>query len=102
MKDPSQAAKLEAKMEHMKKVGDAKLKEGATAAMEEAMSAMGNPEVLADMAKMMKDPEFKAQLASMTKDPSFQNYVNAMKDMMADPAQKEKIEKASAAFKAQL
>merc|ERR1711937_235858 len=102
MKDPTYAAKMEAKMEHMQKVGDEKLKEGANLAMEEAMNAMGNPEVMADMAKMMADPQFKAQLAKMTKDPSFQNYVNAMQDMMKDPQKKAKIEKASAAFKAQL
>lgn len=82
MKDPVQAAKLEAKMEHMQKVGESKLKEGAAAAMEEAMNAMNNPEVMADMAKMMSDPEFKAQLARMTKDPSFQNYVNAVSAQM--------------------
>jgi len=102
MKDPTYAAKMEAKMEHLQKVGDEKLKEGATLAMEEAMNAMVNPEVMGDMAKMMGDPQFKAQLAKMAKDPSFQNYVNAMQDMMKDPEKKAKIEKASAAFKSQL
>jgi len=102
MKDPTYAAKMEAKMEHLQKVGNEKIKEGANLAMEEAMNAMGNPEVMADMAKMMADPQFKAQLASMAKDPSFQNYVNAMGDMMKDPEKKAKVEKASAAFRAQL
>uniref|UniRef100_A0A7S1E1X1 STI1 domain-containing protein n=1 Tax=Thalassionema nitzschioides TaxID=33649 RepID=A0A7S1E1X1_9STRA len=102
MKDPKEAAKMEAKFEHMQHVGEKKLKDGAAAAMEEAMSAMGNPEVMQDMAKMMNDPQFKAQLAKMTKDPSFQNYVSAMQDMMKDPSKKEKLEKASAAFKSQL
>lgn len=102
MKDPSYAAKMEAKMEHMQKVGDSKLQEGASLAMEEAMNAMGNPEVMKDMAKMMSDPQFKSQLAKMAQDPSFQTYVNAMQDMMKDPEKKAKIEKASAAFKSQL
>jgi hypothetical protein len=78
LKDPSTAAQMEAKMEHMMKVGDQKLKQGAGAAMEQAMADMANPEVMAEMTKMMKDPQFQAQLASMTKDPSFKNYVDAV------------------------
>jgi hypothetical protein len=38
MKDPNAAAKMEAQMEHMMKVGDNELKKGAGAAMEEAVS----------------------------------------------------------------
>lgn len=38
MKDPNAAAKMEAKMEHMLKVGDEQMKKGAGAAMEEAVS----------------------------------------------------------------
>ena len=60
------------------KVGEEKLKQGAGAAMEQAMADMANPEVMADMAKMLKDPQFQAQLAAMTKDPSFKNYVSAV------------------------
>merc|ERR1712176_173282 len=90
---PSYAAKMEAKMEHMQKDGDAKLQEGASLAMEEAMNAMGNPEVMKDMAKMMSDPSFKAQLSKMAQDPSFQTYVNAMQEMMKDPEKKAKSRK---------
>jgi hypothetical protein len=51
-----------------------------TVAMEEAMAAMTDPEVMAEMAKiMMDDPEFQAQLAAL--DPS---YVNALAEMMKD------------------
>lgn len=65
-------------MEHMLKVGEEKLKQGAGAAMEQAMADMANPEVMAEMAKMLKDPQFQAQLAAMSKDPSFKNYVAAV------------------------
>ena len=78
MKDPSTAARLEAQMEHMVKVGADQLKKGASSAMEEAMASMANPEVMAEMAKMMKDPNFQQQIAAMTKDPSFANYVSAV------------------------
>ena len=122
MKDPSTAARLEAKMEHMLKVGEEKLKQGAGAAMEQAMADMANPEVMAEMAKMLKDPLFQAQLAAMTKDPSFKNYVTAvsslalgmlispqeshrfhqMEEMMQDPTKKKKLEKVSEEFRSQL
>lgn len=78
LKDPSTAARLEAKMEHMLKVGEEQLTKGAGAAMEQAMADMANPEVMAEMAKMLKDPQFQAQIAAMTKDPSFKNYVSAV------------------------
>lgn len=77
MKDPNEAAKQEAKMEHMLKLGEERL-QGAGKAMEDAMAAMGNPEVMAEMTKMMKDPAFQAQIASMAKDPSFKTYVAAV------------------------
>lgn len=78
MKDPTTAARLEAQMEHMVKVGGEQLKKGAASAMEEAMASMANPEVMAEMSKMMKDPNFQQQIAAMTKDPSFANYVGAV------------------------
>lgn len=78
MKDPSTAARLEAQMEHMAKVGADQLKKGAAGAMEEAMAAMGNPDVMAEMAKLMKDPSFQQQISAMSKDPSFKNYVSAV------------------------
>ena len=75
---------MEAKMEHMLKVGEDKLKQGAGAAMEQAMADMANPEVMADMAKMLKDPQFQAQLAAMAKDPSFKNYVSAVSSLLLE------------------
>uniref|UniRef100_A0A7S1UP72 STI1 domain-containing protein n=1 Tax=Grammatophora oceanica TaxID=210454 RepID=A0A7S1UP72_9STRA len=99
MKDPSTAARMEAQMEHMVKVGNEKIKTGATAAMEEAMASMANPEVMAEMASMMKDPKFQQQIAGMVKDPSFKNYVSAMEDMMKDPEKKKKVEKISESFR---
>jgi len=76
--DPNTAAHAEARMEHMLKVGDKELKQGAMSAMEEAMSAMSNPEVMAEMSKMIKDPNFAKQFQDMSKDPSFQKYVDAV------------------------
>ena len=102
MKDPNTAARLEAQMEHMLDRGEAELKVGAAAAMEEAMASMANPEVMAEMTKMMKDPSFQAQLAAMAKDPSFRNYVSAMEDMMKDPATRRKVEQASETIRASL
>mmetsp|Transcript_19847 Transcript_19847/g.27545 ORF Transcript_19847/g.27545 Transcript_19847/m.27545 type:complete len:199 (-) Transcript_19847:176-772(-) len=102
LKDPNAAAQMEAKMEHMAKVGADQLKKGAGAAMEEAMNAMANPEVMAEMVQLMKDPSFKQQIEAMSKDPSFQNYAAAMKDMMNDPAKKAKVEQASESIRAAL
>jgi len=102
MKDPTTAARLEAQMEHMVKVGGEQLKKGAASAMEEAMASMANPEVMAEMSKMMKDPNFQQQIAAMTKDPSFANYVGAMEEMMKDPEKKRRVEQVSQAFKASL
>lgn len=98
-KDPNTAAHAEARMEHMLKVGEAELKQGAAGAMEEAMAAMANPEVMAEMTKMLKDPNFAKQFAAMSKDPGFQNYVDAMGDMMKDPSKKRKVEQVAEAVR---
>ncbi len=78
MKDPSKAAELEARMEHMMKVGDNELKKVAGNVMEEAMAAMSNPEVMAEMTKMIKDPAFQQQLSAMAKDPNFKLYMESV------------------------
>ena len=52
LNDPNAAAKMEAKLEHMMKRGNDDLKKEAGATMEEAMAAMANPEVMAEMTKM--------------------------------------------------
>jgi hypothetical protein len=49
MNNPAKAAEMEAKYEHMMKVGNKQLKNSAGSAMEEAMAAMNNPEVVAEM-----------------------------------------------------
>merc|ERR1712224_1188102 len=58
LKDPAKAAEAEAKMEHMLKVGNNQLKNMAGNVMEDAMAAMSNPEVMAEVSKMVKDPNF--------------------------------------------
>jgi hypothetical protein len=78
MKDPSKSAEAEAKFEHMLEVGNNDLKKAAGGVMEDAMAAMANPEVMAEMSKMIKDPNFQQQLADMAKDPSFKSYVDAV------------------------
>lgn len=78
MKNPGQAAAMEAKMEHMMKVGADQLNAGAGKMMEDAMAAMGNPEIMAEMTNMMKDPNFQANLAEMAKDPSFKQYIDSV------------------------
>jgi mannitol/fructose-specific phosphotransferase system IIA component (Ntr-type) len=100
--DPNKAAHMEAKMEHMLKVGNDKLKQGAAASMEDAMAAMNNPEVLSEMTKMLKDPNFKKELEAMQKDPQFASYIDAMKDMMKDPAKKRQIDAVSDTVRASL
>jgi len=92
MKDPAQAASMEAKMEHMMKVGNDQLKNQAGSMMEEAMQAMNDPAVMAEVAKMVKDPNFQQQLNDMAKDPQFKSYIDAMKDMANDPAKKRQME----------
>jgi hypothetical protein len=92
MEDPSTAAKMQAQMEHMVKVGKQQLKDGAGGAMKEAMEAMNDPEVFAEAMKLMKDPKFVKQLEAFTKDPAFANYKDAMAEMMKDPDQKAKME----------
>jgi len=102
MKDPAQAAAMEAKMEHMMKVGNDALKNQAGNMMEDAMAAMNNPEVMAEVAKMVKDPSFQQQLAEMAKDPQFKSYIDAMKDMANDPAKKRQMEMLGNALKSEL
>merc|ERR1719389_572433 len=55
LNDPAKSAEMEAKMEHMMKVGAEKLKAHSGQTMEAAMAAMGDPAVLAEMTKMIKD-----------------------------------------------
>merc|ERR1711862_773877 len=102
MADPAKAAEAEAKMEHMVKTGEEGLKKGAMNAMEEAMKAMSNPDVMSQMGKMLKDPKFLEQVTAMTKDPQFKPYMDAMKEMSKDPSQKEKLQKMSEAFRSAL
>ena len=80
LNDPNKAAKQEAKVEHMIKVGQQELKNTAAKSMEDAMAAMANnPEMMADMAKMVKDPNFTKELQNMmANDPTFRNYYDAV------------------------
>jgi hypothetical protein len=102
LNDPNKAAHMEAKIEHMVKVGQDKQKQGAASSMEDAMAAMNDPAVLAEMTKMLKDPNFTKELEAMSKDPKFANYVEAMQDMMKDPAKKQKINDVSEKVRASL
>jgi len=102
LKDPAKAAQAEAKMEHMLKVGNEQLKKAAGDQMKEAMEAMSNPDVMDEMQKMMKDPQFLQQIQAMTKDPNFKSYVDAVQDMVKDPAMKAKFEQAGRKVKAAL
>lgn len=102
LNDPAKAAAMEAKMEHMMKVGNDQLKKGAGSVMDDAMAAMGNPEVMAEMSKMIKDPNFQQQLNDMAKDPSFKSYIDAMQDMMKDPEKRKKMEMIGNAMKSEL
>lgn len=81
MKDPSKQAEMEAKLEHMMKVGDAELKNAAGNVMQDAMAAMANPEVMAEMTKMISNPNFQEQLAAMSKDPNFKLYMESVSVM---------------------
>jgi hypothetical protein len=102
MKNPAKAAAVEAKMEHMLKVGNEQLKSASKNVMEDAMAAMANPEVMSEMARMVKDPQFQQQLAEMAKDPSFKSYIDAMQDMMQDPQKKRQMELMGEAMRANL
>mmetsp|Transcript_5767 Transcript_5767/g.9993 ORF Transcript_5767/g.9993 Transcript_5767/m.9993 type:complete len:200 (-) Transcript_5767:103-702(-) len=89
MKDPAQAARMEAQMEHMLKRGQDTMKKNAQSSMTEALGAMSDdPEVMAEAMKMMKDPDFQKNIANMAKDPAFKNYMTAMQEMMKDPETK--------------
>jgi hypothetical protein len=79
LKDPNTAAHAEARVEHMLKVGNDQLKKGAASAMEEAMAAMNNPEMMAEMQKMIHDPSFTKQLEAFAKDPQFRSYMEAVR-----------------------
>jgi hypothetical protein len=70
---------MEAKMEHMMKVGQEQLKKNAMQGVEGAMAAMNDPQVVAEMTKMLKDPSFAKQLKEMQNSPEFQQYVNAVR-----------------------
>jgi uncharacterized protein YjgD (DUF1641 family) len=101
MKDPAQAARLEAQMEHMLKRGQDSLKKNAADSMTEAMGAMSeDPAVMAEAMKMMKDPDFQKNMAKMAEDPAFKNYIGAMQDMMKDPETKKRMEAMTQQFKA--
>ena len=102
MKDPNAAAQAEAKMEHMLKVGNDQLKAGAAAAMEQAMEAMKNPEVMAELSAMVKDPSFMKQFEALKKDPQFQPYIEAMQDMVKDPAKQKKFQEVGDSIRASL
>jgi hypothetical protein len=102
LSDPNVAAQAEAKFEHMQRVGNDQLKKNAKNSMEQVMDAMNDPAMKAEMAKMLKDPNFKENLAKMAKSPEFQSYIEAMQDMLKDPATKKKIESASDSIRAQL
>ena len=78
LKDPAQAAKMEARLEHMLKVGNENLKKGATDSMRQAMDAMNDPAVMQQMTQMMKDPQMQAKIQQMMKDPQFQQYAEAV------------------------
>merc|ERR1711982_97243 len=79
MEDPNEQAKMQAKMEHLYRVGAEANKEEAKNTMSDAMQAMNDPKVMAQAAQMIKDPSFK-------------KYVSAMQDMMQDPATKLQME----------
>lgn len=102
MEDPNEAAKMQAKMEHMMKTGNKELANDAKDTMSEAMQAMQDPSVMAEAARMMKDPSFQQQLSQMAKDPSFKKYVNAMQDMMQDPSTKQQMAEMADSFRSAL
>lgn len=102
MDDPNEAAKMQAKMEHMMKTGQRDLQNDAKDTMASAVQAMADPDTMADAARMMKDPKFQQQLAQMAKDPSFKKYITAMKDMMEDPSTKAQMDQMADSFRSQL
>lgn len=62
MQDPNEAAKMQAKMEHMMKKGNKELADEAKATMAQSMQAMQDPTIMAEAARMMKDPQFQQQI----------------------------------------
>ena len=102
LNDPNNAAAAEAKLEHMLKIGEQQLKKTAGDQMKEAMAAMSDPGVMAQLQDMVKDPNFMQQIQAMTKDPNFKSYVDAVQDMVKDPAMKAKLEQVGQQVKAAL
>ena len=102
MEDPNEAAKMQAKAEHMLKVGQNDLKNEAKGTMEQAMASMADPGAMAEAARMMKDPQFQQQLSQMAKDPSFKKYVSAMQEMMQDPSTKAQMDQMADSFRSAL
>jgi ABC-type dipeptide/oligopeptide/nickel transport system ATPase subunit len=98
--DPNTAAHAEARMEHMLRVGQEQLQKGAKLNLEQLLSELGSdPEAMQSMQKMLRDPAFVQQFNAMTKDNQFQTYVDAMKELMKDPAKKKYIESLGAQLK---
>ena len=91
LKDPAKAAEMEAKMEHMMKIGTEQLKQQGNV-MEDAMATMQDPAVMQQINEMMKDPKFQQQISQMASDPSYKGYIDAMQDMMKDPTKKAQME----------
>lgn len=102
LKDPNKLAQAEAKFEHMQKVGNEQLKQGAASGMQGVMESLSDPDVMRQMTEMVSNPAFKDQLAAMSKDPQFKKYMEAMKDMMNDPEQRQKLEAMASSLKASL
>ena len=98
MKDAGKRAKLEAKMEAMVKLGNEQLTNQAGKTMEDAMASMNDPKVMAEMVRTVQDPKFKENFAKMAADPTFKKYIDAMGEMMKDPAQKKKLEAVKNAY----
>merc|ERR1712107_592900 len=91
LKDPAKAAEMEAKMEHMLKVGAEQMKQNS-GIMDDALKSMNDPTVLKQVTEMMKDPKFQQQISQMAKDPSFKGYIDSMQEMMKDPNKKAQME----------
>ena len=98
MKDPNKIAEAAAKYEHMVKVGQKQLKDQAGKTLEDAMTSMSDPKVMADMARTINDPQFKENFAKLAADPSMKKYFAAMEEMMKDPAKKKKLEAVKDAY----
>jgi cell fate (sporulation/competence/biofilm development) regulator YmcA (YheA/YmcA/DUF963 family) len=78
------------------------LKQNAMNDMEQAMAALSNPDVMAEMTKMLQDPKFKETFEQLTKDSQFQNYIDAMKELQKDPVKRKKFDAAAETLKTKL